>query len=129
MSEQSAENDAPFYRNTETGEPCPRRGNVLCTLPWTPEHRHAHREPSLTLTVEPGNAPVSALGMVEALARVIPPAEKGPRRNYWPDSSRQNWCPCVEGDPHLCKPELHPTSPIHGSGRIPPEDNSSTRQG
>lgn len=38
------------------------------------------------------------------------------KRNYWPDSSRPNWCPCVEGDPHLCKPELHPTSPVHGTG-------------
>jgi len=42
--EQTAENDAPFFWDTETGEPCPRRGNVLCTLPWTPRHRHAHRE-------------------------------------------------------------------------------------
>ena len=41
------------------------------------------------------------------------------RRNYWPDSSRPNWCQCVEGDPHLCKPELHPTSPVHGAGTRP----------
>lgn len=32
-----------FFRDKETGEPCPRRGNVLCTLPYDSEHRHVHR--------------------------------------------------------------------------------------
>lgn len=74
MSEHSADYDAPFYWNTQTGEPCPRRGNVLCTLPWTPDHLHAH-EPPLHLKVIAGDTPVSALGIVEALGRVIPPEE------------------------------------------------------
>lgn len=37
-----APEEETFYRDKETGEPCPRRGNVLCTLPYDPAHRHEH---------------------------------------------------------------------------------------
>lgn len=39
----SPEKDAPFYFDKVTGEPCPREGNVLCTLPYSPAHLHVHR--------------------------------------------------------------------------------------
>lgn len=38
------EAESPFFWDKATGEPCPREGNVLCTLPWTDEHRHEHRK-------------------------------------------------------------------------------------
>jgi hypothetical protein len=32
--------DEPFYFDSVTGEPCPRKGNVLCIRPYDPDHRH-----------------------------------------------------------------------------------------
>ena len=37
---EGSERDEPFFADAVTGEPCPRRGSILCDLPWTPEHRH-----------------------------------------------------------------------------------------
>lgn len=71
-----------FFWDKATGEPCPRRGDVLCDLPWNRKHRHTH-EPPMTLTVVAGSEPVSALRMVEQLdaaARAAQPdADEGGR--------------------------------------------------
>lgn len=58
------------YVDKVTRAPCPRRGNALCTI-TDPAHRHiaAHMVPGLRLTVRPGVATPSVLGMVEALGR------------------------------------------------------------
>lgn len=70
------------FVDRETHEPCPTRLNVgggviLCAI-TDPAHRHmaAHMVPRMALTVAPGEKPVSALGMVEALDRAIPPGER-----------------------------------------------------
>lgn len=33
-----------FYVDDVTGEPCPTRGNVLCTVPWSANGTHRHHD-------------------------------------------------------------------------------------